>query len=156
MNNKSVLSEKFVLLVEDNADDISLTQIAFQKCQIANELIVVEDGQEALDFLFGEGKYAGRDTSQLPAVMLLDLKLPFVSGVEVLRRIRMADGAICRLPVVVLSSTSNLQEIQECEVLGINRYCKKPDNFTAFQKTIADIRDSFLERDRFQHRSGNK
>ena len=151
-----MMNEKFVLLVEDNSDDVDLTQIAFKRCQITNELIVVGDGLEALDFLFGEGKYAGRDTSELPSVMLLDLKLPFVSGVEVLKRVRMAEGKISRLPVVVLSSTSNMQEIEECERLGINRYCKKPDNFTAFQKTIEDIRGSYLERERFQHRIGNK
>jgi two-component system, response regulator len=144
------MNDKFVLLVEDNQDDVDLTRIAFKKCQIPDELIVVEDGQEALDFLFGEGQYAGRDTSQLPAVVLLDLKLPYVSGVEVLRRVRMADGKICRLPIVVLSSSVNQQEINECERMGINRYCRKPDNFAAFQRIIEDIRDSFLERDRNQ------
>ncbi len=139
------MSEKFVLLVEDNPDDVDLTKIAFKRCNIPNELIVVGDGQEALDFLFGEGEYAGRDTSQLPAVMLLDLKLPFVSGVDVLRRIRMAGEGICRIPVVVLSSSVNQQETDECERLGINRYCRKPDSFAAFQKIIEDIRDSFLK-----------
>lgn len=150
------MNQKFVLLVEDNPDDVEITKIAFKRCQIPNKLIVVGDGQDALDFLFGEGKFAGRDTSELPAVLLLDLKLPFVSGVEVLKKIRMAEREICRLPVVVLSSTSNQQEIDDCERLGINRYCKKPDNFAAFQRIIEDIRDSYLERERFQHRVRNK
>ncbi len=140
--------KKFVLLVEDNPDDIDLTKIAFKKCKIPNELVVVEDGQQALDYLFGEGQYAGRDTAQTPAVVILDLKLPYVSGVEVLKRIRLGGEGISRLPVVVLSSSINREEIEECERMGINRYCRKPDSFTAFQKIIEDIRESFLERDR--------
>ncbi len=140
------MSEKFVLLIEDNPDDVNLTQIAFNKCRISNELIVVQDGQEALDFLFGEGKYASRDISQLPAVVLLDLKLPFVSGMEVLKKIRLAGGGICRLPVVILTSSVNRQDIEECERMGINRYCRKPDNFTAYQRIIEDIKVSFLEK----------
>jgi two-component system response regulator len=150
------MSEKLVLLVEDNQDDVDLTRIAFKRCKIPNEIIVVGDGQEALDFLFGEGKYAGRDTSQLPAVVLLDLKLPFVGGVEVLKRIRLAEGRICRLPVVILSSSVNQQEFDECERMGINRYCRKPDNFAAFQRIIEDIRDSFLEKHTYQTSIGNK
>ncbi len=140
--------EKFVLLVEDNPDDVDLTKIAFKKCKIPNELVVVEDGQQALDYLFGEGQYAGRDTAQTPAVVILDLKLPYVSGVEVLKRIRLGGEGISRLPVVVLSSSINREEIDECERMGINRYCRKPDSFAAFQKIIEDIRESFLERDR--------
>ena len=141
------MSKNFVLLVEDNPDDVGLTQIAFKRCHISNELVVVENGQDALDFLFGEGKYAGRDVSQVPAVVLLDLKLPLVSGLEVLKRIRL-DTRIGRLPVVVLSSSINLHEIDECEKLGINRYCRKPDNFGALQRIIEDIRDSYLEKKR--------
>src|SRR5512137_2361699 len=110
------MSEKFVLLVEDNEDDVHLTQIAFKKCGISNELKVVWDGQEALDFLFGRGEPVGRDIDRLPAVVLLDLKLPCVSGQDVLRQIRL-DNQICRLPVVVLSSTVDVEEIEECERL---------------------------------------
>jgi two-component system, response regulator len=150
------MREKFVLLVEDNEDDVVLTQTAFKRCNIPNELIVVEDGQEALDFLFGEGKYAGRDTSQLPAVMILDLKLPYVSGVDVLKRIRMGGEGIYRLPVVVLSSSINQQELDECERMGINRYCRKPDSFAEFEKIIEGIRDSFLVKDRNQTSNENK
>jgi two-component system, response regulator len=146
------MKDRYILLVEDNEDDVFLTQRAFQKCQIPNKILVVYDGQEALDFLFGEGKYSGRDITQTPAVVLLDLKLPYVSGQEVLRKIRM-DSDICRLPVVVLSSTTNMQEIEECEQMGINRYCRKPGNFNEFKKIIEDIRDSFLEKDRTQTRN---
>jgi two-component system, response regulator len=138
------MNEKYVLLVEDNEDDVALTQIAFRRSQVPNELVVVTDGQEALDFLFGQGQYAGRDTSQTPAVVLLDLKLPCVSGQEVLRQIRM-DEKISRLPVVVLSSTTNMEEIKECEQLGISRYYRKPGNFEEFAKIIQDIRISFME-----------
>lgn len=143
------MNEKYVLLVEDNEDDVALTQIAFRRSQVPNKLMVVTDGHEALDFLFGKGDYAGRDTSQSPAVILLDLKLPCVSGQEVLRQIRM-DEKINRLPVVVLSSTTNMEEIKDCEKLGINGYYRKPGDFEEFKKIIEDIRDSFLKTDRTQ------
>ena len=138
------MNEKFVLLVEDNEDDVFLTQRAFLKSQIPNKLVVVYDGQEALDFLFGQRKYAGRDTSQTPAVVLLDLKLPCVDGKEVLKQVRM-DTRISRLPVVILSSTTDVREIEECEHLGINRYYRKPGNFGEFAKIIQAIQASFLE-----------
>jgi CheY-like chemotaxis protein len=143
------MSEKYVLLVEDNPDDVELTQIAFRRCKIPNKLVVVWDGREALDFLFGKGKYADRDKNQMPAVVLLDLKLPYVSGLEVLKGIRMNQN-INRLPVVVLSSSVNQQEIDECERLGINRYYKKPGSFADFTKIIEDIRCSYLEKDKTQ------
>jgi two-component system, response regulator len=145
--------EKYVLLIEDNPDDVELTQIAFKKCRIPNELIVVEDGQEALNFIFERCQYVDRYPAELPAVILLDLKLPFISGQEILKQIRL-NTRTCRIPVVVLSSTTNMQEIEECEQLGINRYYRKPDNFPAFKKIIEDIRDSFLEKDRNQTQNG--
>jgi two-component system, response regulator len=156
MNNKSDLNEKFVLLVEDNEDDVVLTQSAFKKCGISHKLEVVNDGQDALDFLFGEGKYVGRDTSRLPAVMILDLKLPYVSGVEVLRRVRMESTPLCRLNVVLLTSSLDQQEIDKCEKMGIFRYYRKPDNFPAFQKLIEEIRGAFLLKDGAQSSNGNK
>src|SRR5208282_6735168 len=97
------IKEKTILLVEDNPSDIELTQRAFQKGRILNELVVASDGQEALDYLFGTGAYAGRDASDFPALTLLDLKLPKVSGLDVLRRIR-TDGITRRMPVVILTS----------------------------------------------------
>lgn len=144
MNNKADLNEKYVLLVEDNEDDIELTQLAFKQCGITNQMIVAQDGQEALDFLFGLGKYEGRDTTQLPGMILLDLKLPIVSGKEVLRQVRL-NTEISRIPVVVLSSTTNMEEVKECEELGINRYYRKPGSFAQFQKIIQEIRESWLK-----------
>ncbi len=134
---------KYVLLVEDNPDDVALTQSAFKKCRIPYRLTVVWDGQEALDFLLGQGKYAARDTSDLPAVIILDLKLPQVSGPEVLRQIRL-NTSTCRLPIVVLSSSVNMREIDECERMGINRYFRKPVSFEEFTKIIEEIRTFWL------------
>ncbi len=139
-------SDRYVLLVEDNEDDVELTQMAFKRRQISNKIVVVYDGQEALDFLFGEGKYSGRDITQTPAVILLDLKLPFVSGQEVLKQIRLSTK-LCRLPVVVLSSTTNMKDIEECEQLGINRYYRKPGNFSEFKKIVEEIRSFWLDND---------
>jgi two-component system, response regulator len=150
------MSKMFVLLVEDNPDDVDLTRIAFKKCKIPNDLLVVGDGQEALDFLFGEGNFAGRDTSQIPAVMILDLKLPYVSGVEVLKRVRMEPGPICRLQMVVLSSSLDQQEIDKCERMGIFRFYRKPDSFAAFQRIIEEIKDSFLQDDEIPTRKENR
>ena len=95
---------KVILLIEDNSSDVDLTRRALEKGRIANEMVVARDGKEALDYLWGEGAYAGRDVSDLPAVTLLDLKLPKVPGLEVLRRVR-ADARTRRLPVVILTSS---------------------------------------------------
>jgi two-component system response regulator len=138
-------NKKYVLLVEDNPDDVALTQAAFKKCGISNPMIVVWDGQEALDFIFAQGKYASRDSSDMPAVMLLDLKLPLVSGSEVLKQIRL-NTRTCRMPTVVLSSSVNMQEIDECEKLGINRYFRKPSTFEQLVKIIEEIRSSWLDK----------
>jgi CheY-like chemotaxis protein len=139
------MTEKYVLLIEDNPEDAALTQLAFRQSRIANPLIVVYDGQEALDFLFGNGRYAGRDISQLPAVILLDLKLAGISGLEVLKQVRL-DLNTSRIPVVVLSSTVNQREIEDCYNLGINRYFRKPGNYEQFKKIIQEIRNSWLEK----------
>ncbi len=142
----TITQDKYVLLVEDNPNDVDLTQIAFKRCQIPNKLEVVYDGQEALDFLCGQGKYAERDISQTPAVIILDLKLPYVSGLEVLKQIRM-NAETSRIPVVVLSSSTNQKEINDCFDIGINRYCRKPDKFEQFTKIINEIRDTWLKED---------
>ena len=136
-------STKYVLLVEDNPDDVALTQAAFEKSHIPNKLVVASNGKEALDYLFGQSKYASRDISDLPGVILLDVKLPQVSGPEVLKQIRL-NTRTCRLPIVVLSSSVNLQEIDECERLGINRYFRKPATFEQFVKIIEEIRSTWL------------
>src|SRR6266498_581105 len=120
-----------ILLVEDNCDDEELTIMAFRDNKIANEVIVVRDGVEALDFLFGTGNFAGRDVRVLPAVVLLDLKLPKLGVLEVLRRLRAHDGTRL-LPVVVLTSSTEEQDIVSSYSLGANSYIRKPVDFYKF------------------------
>jgi len=125
------MRKKIILLVEDNPDDEMLTIRAFRKNNITNEVIVARDGVEALDYLFGAGKYAGRDTTDLPQVVLLDLKLPKMDGLEVLRRIR-ADERTHYLPVVILTSSKEDQDLISGYRLGANSYVRKPVNFEEF------------------------
>jgi two-component system response regulator len=121
---------RVILLVEDNENDVELTLRAFNKSKIANEIVVVRNGQEALDYLFCAGAHAGRDTSP-PEVVLLDLKLPKVDGLEVLRRMR-ADERTRRLPVVVLTSSSEEKDIVSSYDLGANSFVRKPVDFIQF------------------------
>jgi two-component system response regulator len=125
------MGSKVILLVEDNPDDRILTVRALKRHNIANQIDEVTDGQEALDYLFGEGVYANRNTSVQPQVILLDLKLPKVDGLEVLRRLR-ADPRTRRLPVVVLTSSSEQQDIVSSYDLGANSYVRKPVDFNEF------------------------
>ena len=125
------MEEKIILLVEDNPDDVELTLRAFKKCNIANEVVVARDGVEALDYLFGTGAYAGRDLSVMPAVVLLDLKLPRIDGLEVLRRLRADERTRC-LPVVVLTSSNEDQDVVNSYQLGANSYIRKPVDFVQF------------------------
>jgi two-component system response regulator len=129
------MKPKVILLVEDNPSDVGLTQRAFSKSHICNELVVVEDGQEALDYLFGTGVYAGREAMELPSLVLLDLKLPRVDGLEVLRRIR-ADQRTNRLAVVVLTTSNEEQDVAQSYDLGANSYIRKPVDFTQFAQSI--------------------
>lgn len=125
------MTRKIILLVEDNRDDEELTLIAFEQSGIVNEVVVVRDGAEALDYLFGTGTYADRDLSNMPAVILLDLKLPKIDGLEVLRHIR-ADARTQFLPVVVLTTSKEDQDLINSYRLGCNSYVRKPVDFTEF------------------------
>lgn len=122
---------KLLLLVEDNPDDEALTIRALKKNNIADKVIVARDGEEALNFLFGEGKYSGRDTMHQPQVILLDLKLPKVDGLEVLAEIR-NNAKTRRIPTVVLTSSNEEQDIISSYDLGANSYVRKPVNFDDF------------------------
>jgi two-component system, response regulator len=130
--------EKIILLVEDNPDDEALTRRALKKAQILNELVVARDGAEALDWLFGTGPHAGRDLSVMPTVILLDLKLPKVDGLEVLQKIR-ADERTKLLPVVVLTSSKEEQDLAQSYSLGANSYMRKPVDFTQFADSIRHL-----------------
>src|SRR3954449_211019 len=129
---------KVILLVEDNQDDEELALLAFRKSNIANEVVVARDGTEALDCLFGTGAYAGRDKHILPQVVLLDLKLPKIDGLEVLRRLR-ADPRTKRLPVVVLTSSKEDQDLMESYDLGANSYVRKPVDFSRFVEAVRQL-----------------
>jgi two-component system response regulator len=120
-----------ILLVEDNPKDVKLALHAFKKSNLANNIQVARDGAEALDFVFGTGVFAGRDVSQRPRIVLLDLKLPLVSGIEVLQRVR-ADPRTRTIPIVVLTSSKEEPDIARCYQLGVNSYIVKPVDFDQF------------------------
>ena len=132
------MAAKTILLIEDNPSDIELTRRALDRSRVSNELVVVQDGQEALDYLFGSGPYAGRDAAALPGVALLDLKLPKVPGLEVLRAIR-DDPRTRRLPVVILTSSNEEQDVSCCYDLGVNSYIQKPVDFDQFRKIVSQV-----------------
>ena len=132
------MKSKIILLVEDNPSDIGLTKRALDKSHIANELVVAEDGQEALDYVFGVGVHAGRDVAELPALVLLDLNLPRVDGLEVLRRIR-ADERTRRLPVAILTSSKEEQKVAASYDLGVNSYIRKPVDFAQFAQAVLQL-----------------
>jgi two-component system response regulator len=127
-----------ILLVEDNPDDELLTLRAFRKSNLGNEVIVARDGAEALDYLFGTGAYAGRDPNDLPHMMLLDLKLPKIDGLEVLRRIR-ADARTRLLPVVILTTSQEQEDMIKSYSLGANSYIRKPVDFNQFVAAIQQL-----------------
>jgi len=120
-----------ILLVEDNPDDVELTLRAFRKSKIANEIVVARDGVEALDYLFATGQHAGRDNSALPQLVLLDLKLPRLDGLQVLERIR-ANPKTSLLPVVILTSSTEQPDLLSGYKLGANSYIRKPVDFQEF------------------------
>jgi CheY-like chemotaxis protein len=132
------VKSKTLLLIEDDPSDIDLTRRALAKGRILNELVVASDGQEALDYLFGTGAYTGRDTSDIPALTLLDLKLPKVSGLDVLRRIR-SEAVTHRMPVVILTSSREEQDLAASYDLGVNSYIRKPVDFQQFVESVAHL-----------------
>ena len=132
------MSLSTILLIEDNPGDVRLTERALKKSNIANDLVIARDGQEAIDYLFGSGSYAGRDLSAMPVLILLDLKLPKVDGLEVLRRIR-ADARTRRLPVVILTSSREEQDIVQAYDLGVNSYIRKPVDFDQFLEATRQL-----------------
>jgi|SRR5208337_2433969 len=131
-------AEVEILLVEDNPNDAELTIRALKNQNLANNLVWIKDGAEALDFIFAKGDYKDRQPSQLPKVVLLDLRLPKVDGMEVLLRIR-SDERTKHTPVVVLTSSREDRDIAEAYKLGVNSYIQKPVSFGDFAKTVADM-----------------
>lgn len=131
-------SDRIILLVEDNPDDEALTMRAFEKNRIANPVVVVRDGAEALDWLFGTGTHAGRDAGLVPQVVLLDLKLPKIDGLEVLRRLR-ADERTRLLPVVILTSSTEERDVVAGYGLGANSYIRKPVDFDRFVTAVGQL-----------------
>ena len=132
------VTEVEVLLVEDTASDAELTIRALKKRGLANRLVWVKDGAEALEFLFGTGAFSDRDASRPPKVVLLDLRLPKVGGVEVLRRIK-ADDRTRKVPVVVLTSSREDIDLDECYKIGVNSYICKPVDFDEFSKIVGEL-----------------
>jgi two-component system response regulator len=132
------MEDKIILLVEDNADDEKLTLRALKKNNIRNEVVVARDGAEALDYLFGTGAYAGRNLSVMPQVVLLDLKLPKLDGLEVLRRVR-GDDRTKLLPVVILTSSNEEMDRINGYDLGANSYVRKPVDFNQFSDAARQL-----------------
>jgi CheY-like chemotaxis protein len=132
------MNDKIILLVEDNPDDEALTRRALKKNQILNEVVVARDGAEALEWLFGTGRFAGRDLAVMPTVILLDLKLPKVDGLEVLQRIR-GDARTKVLPVVILTSSKEEQDLAQSYSLGANSYMRKPVDFSQFSEAVRNL-----------------
>jgi CheY-like chemotaxis protein len=132
-----------ILLVEDNSDDVEITLRAFRKSKVLSEIVVVRDGVEALDYMFAEGSYAGQKTNPPPDVILLDLKLPKVGGLEVLRRLR-GEERTRRVPVVVLTSSNEEKDIQSSYDLGANSFVRKPVDFTQFMEVARQLGQYWL------------
>jgi len=133
------MKDKIILLVEDNPDDELLTMRALKKNGVLNEVVVARDGVEALDYLFASGTHSGRDTGVMPQLILLDLKLPRVDGLEVLKRLR-SDERTRLLPVVILTSSKEQQDMLDGYGLGANSYVRKPVNFEQFVRAVEQLK----------------
>ncbi len=148
------MPNKIIMLVEDNADDEALTVRALKKNNISNAIVVVRDGAQALEYLFATGTYSGRDVSEMPQLILLDLKLPKVDGLEVLRRLR-ADDRTRLLPVVILTSSKEERDLMEGYRLGANSYIRKPVDFVQFADAVNQLKLYWLVLNQPAPRNGN-
>ena len=127
-----------ILLVEDNPSDVKLTLRALQKHNLSNKVTVLKNGAEALDFIFAEGEYKDRDNREIPKIIFLDINLPLVSGIEVLRRIK-SDERTKKIPVTILTSSAEFRDIEECYSLGVNSYIVKPVEFDKFVEVVSNL-----------------
>jgi two-component system response regulator len=132
------MKNKTILLVEDNPDDVELTIRSLNRHNVKNDVVVAKDGQQALDYLFGTGEYTGRNLSSMPAVILLDLKLPKIDGLEVLRRLR-ADERMELVPVVIVTSSKKEQDLVNGYKLRANSYVRKPVDFLQFSEAVRQL-----------------
>jgi two-component system, response regulator len=132
------MEKSIIMVVEDNQDDLDLTLRAFAKNNILNEIVIARDGVEALDYLFATGEHAGRDLRIMPEVILLDLKMPRMGGIEVLRHIR-SDASTKLLPVVVLTSSDEERDMIESYEHGVNSYIRKPVDFSQFVEAVRQL-----------------
>lgn len=137
------MSEKVILLVEDSTDDVDLTIFALKKNKVLNDLVVMPDGVEALDYLFGTGAHAGRDMRVMPLIILMDIKLPKIDGLEVLRQLR-EDERTKHLPVVLLTSSKEEQDVLRGYQLGANSYIRKPVDFDQFVEVLRQLLEYWL------------
>jgi two-component system response regulator len=133
-----MINQVEVLLVEDNVHDAEMTIRSLKKVNLANNLVHVRDGEEALEFIFGQGKFAGRDLINAPKVILLDIKMPKVDGIEVLRRLKANDATRC-IPVVIMTSSKEELDIISSYALGVNSYVVKPVDFEGFAKAVSQL-----------------
>ena len=137
------MERPYVLLVEDNEDDVELTCRAFNKHGVAHEVVVAKDGVEALDFLFARGAYAGRQVHDTPQLVLLDVNLPMVNGLEVVKHIK-GNTITKPVPVVMLSSSNEPRDVRDSYAFGANSYIRKQINFDAFRQTMGDVAQYWL------------
>ena len=131
-------NRKTILVVEDNPDDLELTLLALRRSDLGQDIVVARDGQEVLDYLFGEGNYVQRDTREMPVMTLLDRKLPKINGLEVLQRVR-SDPRTRRLPVVILTSSDERRDLVESYNLGANSYVRQPVDFAQFHEVLRQL-----------------
>jgi CheY-like chemotaxis protein len=132
------VTQKDILLVEDNPDDVELTRLAFDEANVSNRMVVVSDGAEALDYLFARGKHATRNPAELPSIVLLDLNLPKLDGREVLQAIR-AEPRTRELPVIVLTTSAEPFDVEASYALGVNSYIQKPVDFEQFVSAVKQV-----------------